>query len=128
MRVITSHDRTDMDALASVYAASLLYPDYEPVLPAKLNRNVRDLVALFRDELPFQARRKPAHRRITHLLLVDTQGIAPMRGVDDNTLIHIIDHHPFERPLPETTTYEIEPVGATTTLLTAHLRERHPRR
>ena len=79
MKIITSHERTDMDALASIYAASLLHPDYEAVLPSKLNRNVRDFTALFKDELPFLARRKLTHRRISHLLLVDTQGIAPSR-------------------------------------------------
>ncbi len=124
MKVITSHERTDMDALAAIYAASLLYPDYEPVLPSKLNRNVRDLVTLFRDELPFLARRTLTHRRITHLLLVDTQGIAPLRGSDEHTLIHIIDHHPQEQTLPANATFEGSEVGATTTLLTARIRER----
>ncbi|NLG28006.1 MAG: CBS domain-containing protein, partial [Chloroflexi bacterium] len=123
MKIITSHERTDMDAFASLYAASLLYPDYEPVLPSKLNRNVRDLAALFKDELPMLTRRKLTHRRITHMLLVDTQGIAPLRGVDETTLVHIIDHHPLEHELPSTATYEGGAVGATTTLLTERIRE-----
>src|SRR5690606_38784089 len=40
MQVILTHERTDFDALASLLAASLLYPDALPVLPRRLNRNV----------------------------------------------------------------------------------------
>ena len=56
MKIITTHERTDMDALASMYAASLLHADYQPVLPQNLNRNLRDFLALYKDELPFVSR------------------------------------------------------------------------
>ncbi|MBM3189538.1 MAG: tRNA nucleotidyl transferase, partial [Chloroflexi bacterium] len=53
MKLITSHERADMDALASMYAASLLYPEHKVVLPLKLNRNLRDFLALYKDMIPF---------------------------------------------------------------------------
>ena len=123
MKIITSHERTDMDGLASIYAAALLYPDYLPVLPAKLNRNLRDFCTLYRDALPFVERDHLPRRRIAHLILVDTQTIAPLKGLDASTQTHIIDHHPLERKLSDKVTFEGEAVGATTSLLMARIRD-----
>jgi tRNA nucleotidyltransferase (CCA-adding enzyme) len=140
MKIITTHERADMDALASMYAAWLLYPDHQVVLPQKLNRNVRDLLALYREEMPFLERSAVARRRVAAVLLVDTQAIAPLRGMDAQTRVHIVDHHPLSggeeagKPLvgaygdtpPPTPsplrTYEGEVVGATTTLLVEKMR------
>jgi len=123
MKVITSHERTDMDALASMYGAWLLYPDYKPVLPSKLNRNVRDYVALYADVLPFLDRDALPRTSITHLLLVDTHAIAPFRGMSRSTEVHIIDHHVDDTP-PEKATVVAEPVGAASTLITERIRSR----
>jgi len=123
MRVITSHERADMDALAAIYAASLVYPDHQAVLPQKLNRNLHDFLAIYRDELPFVERRDLPRRPITRLVLVDTQAISQLRGMDANTITHVIDHHPIEEPLPRNTTFEGDTVGATTTLLVEKIRQ-----
>ena len=124
MKAITSHERADMDALASMYAASLLHPDHQAVLPQKLNRNLRDFLALYVDEMPFIPRRRLARERIDELILVDTQAIAPLRGMGAETHIHVIDHHLPEESLSDRTTFEGEPIGATTTLLVEKLRQR----
>jgi len=124
MKVITSHERTDMDALAAIYAASLVYPDHQAVLPQKLNRNLQEFLALYRDELPFIERRDLPRRPITRLVLVDTQAISQLRGMDSHATTHIIDHHPIDEPLPRNTTFEGDTVGATTTLLVEKIRER----
>jgi tRNA nucleotidyltransferase (CCA-adding enzyme) len=117
MNIITSHERADMDALASMYAASLLYPEHRPVLPQNLNRNLREFIALHQDELPFVDRRDLVRERIQEVILVDTQAIAPIRGMDRRTVIRAIDHHAPNDPLPAGTTYEGQVSGATTTLL-----------
>jgi tRNA nucleotidyltransferase (CCA-adding enzyme) len=117
MKIITSHERADMDSLASMYAASLLHPGYQAVLPYKLNRNLRDFLALYRDELPFVEHRSLPVRHISALILTDTQAIAPLRGMDAQTRLHIVDHHLPERPAADNVTFHGEPVGATTTLL-----------
>ena len=122
MKIITSHERTDMDALASIYAASLLYPEYQPVLPQNLNRNLRDFLALYKDELPFISRGELPRGRISHLMLVDAQAIASLPGMDSHTRTHIIDHHELEEPLAEGVTFEGEPLGATATLLIEKIR------
>lgn len=121
MNIITSHERADMDALASMYAASLLYPEHRVVLPQNLNRNLRDFISLYRDQLPFVDRRDLPKEHIAEVILVDTQAIAPMRGMDRRTRIHVIDHHARTEPLPEHTTYEGETLGAATTLLVERL-------
>ena len=124
MKIITSHERADMDALAAMYAAGLLYPDHRIVLPQKLNRNLREFLALYQDEMPFVQRRKLARQRISEVILVDTQTIAPLRGMDGKTHIHIIDHHLLESSMPDQTTFEGAPVGATTTLLVERIRSK----
>ena len=129
MKIITSHERADMDALASMYAATLLYPEHVAILPQKLNRNLRDLIALYRDELPFVERRELQRRHISEVVLVDTTAIAPLRGMNGQTRIIVIDHHiPEEptgdRPAQPPTQFIGEPMGATTTLIAEMLQGR----
>jgi len=46
MQLVTTHKNTDFDALASVVAATILYPDAIPVLPVNVNPNVRAFLSL----------------------------------------------------------------------------------
>ncbi|MHB1354584.1 MAG: CBS domain-containing protein [Anaerolineae bacterium] len=124
MDIITSHERTDMDALAAMYAASLLYPTYIALLPQKLNQNVRDFTSLYRETLPFVDRSEMHRGHIEHLLIVDALGIAQLKGMDEDTQISIIDHHLPHDPLPPQVTLQTEQVGATTTLLAEELQRR----
>jgi tRNA nucleotidyltransferase (CCA-adding enzyme) len=124
MKVITSHERADMDALASIYGAKLLYPDHQAVLPQKLNRNLREFLALYGEDFSFVQRRELADNEIDHLILVDTQKISPLPGMTPQTPRHIIDHHRREIEEDEHVTFEGETVGATVTLLTERIRER----
>ena len=41
MKIAITHKNTDFDALASVTAATPLYPDTLPVLPKQVNPNVK---------------------------------------------------------------------------------------
>ncbi|MEA3407562.1 MAG: CBS domain-containing protein [Chloroflexota bacterium] len=123
MKVITSHERADMDALASIYGAALLYPDHQAVLPQKLNRNLREFLTLYGEEFPFVHRRELAGDEISHLILVDTQRIAPLPGMTSETPRHIIDHHRKEVEATDSVTLELEMVGATVTLLAEKIRE-----
>ena len=53
MHIIATHSNADFDAVASLLGAWHLYPDAIPILPSTLNRNVRDFVTLYEDQLPF---------------------------------------------------------------------------
>ncbi len=125
LTVILTHEHTDFDALASMLAAAKLYPEAYPVLPRQLNRNVREFLTLYRNELPFVAAHELPARRIDHAIVVDTQAYAPIRRMSNQTTIHIIDHHEAQRPsLPAGWTSEGDRVGATTTLLVEKLQAR----
>jgi len=126
MEIIVSHPNTDFDGLAAMLAAARLYPGAVPVLPAMLNRNLRDFLALYRHLLPFvEAGDIPKHTRVQRVILVDTQSVPPLRGVDDDTALLIIDHHPLKRDLRPGDSYTGEEVGATTTLLLERIAEAH---
>jgi len=117
-QLVLTHENTDFDALASQLAAWKLYPQARPVLPRHLNRNVRDFLTLYWDELPHMRYEDlPRRTEVARIILVDTQTLVTPRGMADDTVVQIIDHHPLSRDLPPNWTYSGEVVGATVTLL-----------
>ena len=49
MQVVTTHKNTDFDGLASVVAATILYPGAVPVLPKSINPNVKVFLSIHKD-------------------------------------------------------------------------------
>ncbi len=118
LQLILTHENTDFDGLASQLAAWKLYPQALPVLPRRPNRNLRDFVTLYWDELPFvRYEDLPRRRQVQRIILVDTQTLVTPKGMTDDTAVQIVDHHPLSRDLPPNWTYSGEEVGATVTLL-----------
>jgi tRNA nucleotidyltransferase (CCA-adding enzyme) len=116
--LVLTHENTDFDGLASQLAAWKLYPQARPVLPRRPNRNVRDFLTLYWDELPYvRYEDLPRRMEVARIILVDTQTLVTPRGMNDDTVVQIIDHHPLGRDLPANWTYSGETVGATVTLL-----------
>jgi tRNA nucleotidyltransferase (CCA-adding enzyme) len=124
LTVILTHEHTDFDGLASMLAASRLYPHAVPVLPHQMNRNLEAFLAVYRDMLPFVHMDDLPRRGIENMVLVDTQSVQPLRGMHPQAAADIIDHHPLMRDLPPGWTFSGEEVGATTTLLVEKLAER----
>lgn len=116
MKIITSHERTDMDGLAAMYAASRLYPEHVPVLPRKMNRNLRDLLSMFGGELPFVTQEDLPREPITHVVLVDAQTMATLRGLARDAKFHVVDHHAPADDLPPEYEVELAEIGAVTSL------------
>jgi tRNA nucleotidyltransferase (CCA-adding enzyme) len=128
LKVILTHDNTDFDALASMLAAAKLYPGATPVLPSRLNRNLRDFLTLYWDELPFvETDDLPKQLTVDEVILVDTQAVPTFRGVRKGVPVRIIDHHPLGETPPPEVSYAGEPTGATTTLLVEQLSQQHAR-
>jgi tRNA nucleotidyltransferase (CCA-adding enzyme) len=123
MHVILTHEQADFDALASLLAVSLLDETAKPVLPRRMNRNVRAFVTLYGAELPFIDARDLPQEPVESICLVDTQSMATIRGMGPATRVHIIDHHMQRGDLPAGWTITTEDVGATATLLVEQLRE-----
>jgi tRNA nucleotidyltransferase (CCA-adding enzyme) len=125
MHIILTHEQADFDALASLLGAYMLYESALPVLPHRMNRNVRAFLALYGADLPFVERSDLPGDPIKIITLVDTQSMVSVRGVSLATQVHAIDHHPLREGLPEGWTVTSTEVGANTTLLVEALREQN---
>jgi tRNA nucleotidyltransferase (CCA-adding enzyme) len=118
VQLILTHENTDFDGLASQLAAWKLYPQARPVLPRRPNRNLRDFLTLYWDELPYvRYEDLPRRQEVERIILVDTQTLVTPKGMSDDTAVQIIDHHPLGRDLAPHWTYTGGEVGATTTLV-----------
>lgn len=117
MEVILTHENADFDAVASLLGARKLFPAATPVLPRRINRNGRAFLALYGAELPLVHPDDLPREKITRAILVDTQSLTTLKGMDADVQVDIIDHHELDRDLPPNWTYSGEAMGATTTLL-----------
>ena len=120
MRLILTHENADFDAVASQLAASKLYPDGRMLLARRLNRNVEQFLTLYWDAFGFVRPSEWRKRRVKDVLLVDTQSLNSVRGMVAKPAVHVIDHHTEHTP-PAEWTAQVEPVGATATLLVERL-------
>jgi tRNA nucleotidyltransferase (CCA-adding enzyme) len=125
MFLILTHENADFDAVASQLAAHKLYPEGIPLLSRHINRNVRQFLTLYWDALPFMRPEDWRRQKIERLLLVDTHSYNSVRGLVRDPSVSVIDHHlnVEQRPNWE---YQVEAVGATTTLLVEQIRTSGP--
>ncbi len=127
MDLILTHENADFDAVASQLAAHKLMPAALPVLPHRLNRNVRHFLALYWDELPFVESKDLPKEAVKRAIIVDSQTVPTLRGMSEQTEVLIIDHHAARDALRPGWQITLDETGATTTLLTERLRaERVP--
>ena len=119
MQIILTHENADFDAVAALLGAHKLYPNATPVLPHRINRNVRAFLALYRSELPFVAPDTLSRgQQIRRVILVDTQSLTSVRGMGPELEeVLVIDHHKPPETLPDHWDFRGEVLGATTTML-----------
>jgi tRNA nucleotidyltransferase (CCA-adding enzyme) len=123
MHIILTHEQADFDALASLLGAHLTYEAAIPVIPRKLNRNVRAFITLYGMELPFVDPRDLPPEPIHKVTLVDTQSMISVKGMHADTQVQVIDHHPTREELPGNWEITADETGATATLFAEALRE-----
>jgi len=123
MQVILTHEQADFDALASLFCAHLLDQKAIPVLPNRVNRNVRNFLNLYGADLLFSEARDLSGASIRQITLVDTQSLVTLKGINTKTRVSVIDHHEKRADLPQDWQVRLEQVGATTTILVDLLRE-----
>lgn len=116
MRLILTHENADFDAIASLLAAHKLFPDAQPVLPRRVNRNVDQFLMLHWGAFPFIRPSDWQRRKVEEVLLVDTHSLNSVRGMVKRPSVQVIDHHVGHKQ-QESWSYQVEAVGATTTLL-----------
>lgn len=125
MHIILTHEQADFDAFGSLLGAALLYESALPVLPRRMNRNVRAFLALYGAELPFIDPRDLPNQPIEKVTLVDTQAMVSIKGMSGETQVEVIDHHPLREGISPAWMLSIHEIGATTTLLVEALHERN---
>ncbi|MHC1740734.1 MAG: CBS domain-containing protein [Anaerolineaceae bacterium] len=123
MKVILTHEQSDFDAVAALLGAWLLDDASTPVLAARLNRNVRHFLNLYGFELPFIESRDLPAETIDTVTLVDTQSLVTLKGINQKTQVHVIDHHPLRDDLPASWHCEIDKTGACTTQFVERLQD-----
>lgn len=125
MHIILTHEQADFDAIASLLGAYMLNEHTIPVLPRKINRNVRAFLTLYDADLPFVEAKDLSGEPIDIVTLVDTQSIVSVRGMTPDTQVHVIDHHPRKDNLPGGWILDVVETGATATLLLEALRDQN---
>lgn len=125
MELILTHEQADFDAIASMLAVSLIKESLIPVLPYRMNRNVKKFFNLYGSDLPFVDVRDLPPDPVESIVLVDTQSLVTLKGVTRHTKVSVIDHHQLRTDLPQEWNVTIEKTGATTTLLIDPLREQN---
>jgi len=119
MQLILTHENADFDAVASLVAAHKLYPTASPVLPRRVNRNVRAFLSLYGPSLPLvEPNTLPRGQHVQRVVLVDTQKLSFVRGMGkDIAEVLVIDHHHPPESKPQNWRFQCDQVGAATTLL-----------
>jgi len=127
MQIITTHKGADFDALASVLAAKMLYPEAVAVMPRSLNPNVKAFLSIHKDIFDISFPDEIEFNDVTRLIIVDTNRwnrLDQMESLKKKTNLEIIiwDHHTIEGDIGATWKCE-DKVGANITLLIRHLKK-----
>jgi tRNA nucleotidyltransferase (CCA-adding enzyme) len=128
--VITTHINADFDALASLIAASKLYPSAALVFPGSQEKNLRNFFLHTTSYLfNFTKIKKIDFNSIERLILVDTRQKSRIgkfaQLIDKEGLeIHIYDHHPDSKDDIRGNLEVIRQIGSNTALLTQIIQEK----
>jgi tRNA nucleotidyltransferase (CCA-adding enzyme) len=129
MDLILCHTTTDFDALGAAVGLTRLKPGAKLVLTGGMHPAVRDFLALHRDEYALIERRSVNPKQIQSLVIVDAQKrdrlgkAAEWLDLPYVTSIEIYDHHLDAHSDIPATSVQIEPVGATTTIIVEQLQQ-----
>jgi tRNA nucleotidyltransferase (CCA-adding enzyme) len=123
MELALTHEQADFDAIGSLLGAYLLDSKVIPVLPRRMNRNVRAFLTLYGMELPFVDPRDLPIEPVTKVTLVDTQSLVSVRGMEETTSVQVIDHHSIRDQIPPNWVISTDNTGATSTLFVETLEE-----
>jgi len=120
MDIITTHNTSDFDALASLIAAGIYYPNALMVLPTRVNPNVQAFLSIHKDLFPLASYKDVDPEAVTRLIIVDTNqwkrldrlnGLAKKKDLE----VHVWDHHALASDINAAQATQ-ETVGACTTL------------
>lgn len=127
MHVVTTHKNTDFDALASVVAATLLYPGTLPVLPKSVNPNVKAFLSIHKDLFDIYSFDDIDIETVDRLVVVDINSwgrlgrMGRLQGRKDLEII-LWDHHANDGDIQADWKCQ-EEMGATITLMIRTLKK-----
>ncbi|MBW4619229.1 MAG: CBS domain-containing protein [Cyanosarcina radialis HA8281-LM2] len=133
MDLILCHTTADFDALGAAVGLTRLHQGAKVVLAGGTHPAVGDFLALYRDEYALIERRSVNPKQIRSLIIVDTQQrdrlgkVAEWLDLPHLKSIQVYDHHPHAQSDIPATKVQIEPVGATTTLIAEKLQQQQVR-
>jgi tRNA nucleotidyltransferase (CCA-adding enzyme) len=129
--IVTFHDVTDFDALASAVGMQLLNPKARIVRRRLLDDSLRDFLALHRELFPTISMADVELSAVHRLIVVDVrkrsrlQHIAPLLAAQSRNkselFVEIVDHHPASDDDLTGNKEIIAPVGAATSLVVEQL-------
>lgn len=121
MRVIVTHENSDLDALSSLMAAGLLYDDAVCLRSGHLSDYVKRYLALHKDRHDLRRASDIEPDEVEEVVVVDVRKggrLDEFRPIlDDASRVVIWDHHPPSDDDIDGDEVHVEPVGACTTLL-----------
>jgi nanoRNase/pAp phosphatase (c-di-AMP/oligoRNAs hydrolase) len=129
MLIITTHKNTDFDGLASVIAATLLYPDAIGVIPKMVNPNVAQFLSTHKTAFNLVLPHEIEHALVDKLVIVDTDKWQRLDRMDKlkqrkDLEIHLWDHHLNGCDINADWACQ-ENIGATVTLFVREMRKRN---
>lgn len=121
MQIVSTHKNTDFDALASMVAATILYPDAVPVLPLNVNPNVKAFLSIHKDLFSMVSSNEINLDEVERLIVVDVNRWERLDRMDglrhrDDLEIILWDHHSNDGNIRHTWKCQ-EEMGATITLM-----------
>jgi tRNA nucleotidyltransferase (CCA-adding enzyme) len=129
MQIIIGHINSDFDVVASMLAASKLYPEAQLIFAGSQEKSVRNYLTVYPHLVPAVKAKQIELNEVTEMILVDTR-YASRIGVFAELLnnpqvkITVFDHHPISQGDIRGKVELIKEVGATATLLIELIRER----
>lgn len=128
MQIVTSHKQTDFDALASIIAATLLYPGSVGVVPKETSRNVSRFLSTHKTAFSLILPHEVEHDQVTRLIVVDTASWSRLDRMDklrkrSDLEIHLWDHHTLGGDIVANWSC-VADVGATVTLVVREIKRR----
>jgi len=126
MIIATTHRNTDFDGLASVVAATLIYPDCVPVLPTQVNPNLKPFLSIHKDLFQFKTPEDIDLDAVTKLVVVDINRwdrLGRLKKLQERAdlTIELWDHHSGEGNIASDWSCQAE-TGANITLMVNRLK------
>ncbi|MFO7862134.1 MAG: CBS domain-containing protein [Desulfosalsimonas sp.] len=128
MHIVTTHQSMDFDALASVVAATLIWPDVVAVIPKAVNPNVKAFLSIHKDMFEMYRVNDIDLSEVSRLIVVDTNKWSRLDRMETlknkpGLEVWIWDHHSPEDCDLEPDWQIQDTAGANITLMLRAIRE-----